>query len=239
MSNKGQVLAAWAGPAQIVLLGVAMSPLLANFQPPPSPLASAQQIADIYRSNVNGICAGAILMILSGSLKLPFVAAISAQLRKMEGTYAPMAYMQLVAGALSSTPYYIGSICMALAAFRPDRPPEEIMLLNDLTWVTLMLPFGNNVMQLIPVAVAILGDKSAQPAFPRWLGHLSLWLAIIFLPSALIIFFKSGPLAWNGSVPFWIGLAGHGIWTVAMTVALIKAARRQERVERGLVSHTT
>lgn len=228
MGTRGQVIAAWAGPAQIVLLGVAMSPLLANFQPPPSPLASAQQIADIYRANTTGICAGAVLMILSGSFKLPFVAAISAQMRRMEGTYAPLTYWQLVAGALSSTPYYIGSILMAVAAFRPDRPPEEIQLLNDLTWVVFMLPFGNNVMQLLPVALAIFGDKSAQPVFPRWIGHLSLWLAIVFLPSALIIFFKSGPLAWNGSVPFWIGLAGHGIWTVAMTVALIRAAHRRE-----------
>lgn len=201
-----------------------MSPLLANFQPPPSPMQSAREIAAVYSANASGIFAGAILMIFSGALKLPFVAALSAEMRRIEGTYSPLSYTQLVAGALSSTPYFIGSIIMATAAFRADRSPEIIQALNDLVWIFLMLPFGNNIMQLLPLSALILGDKSTKPTFPRWLGYLSLLVAIIFMPCVLILYFKSGPFAWDGAVPFWAGLAGHGVWTIAITVTVIRAA---------------
>ncbi len=227
-SAKWQMVGALAGPVQILTLSLAMSPLLANFQPPPSPLLSAQEIADVYRANADGILTGAIVMIFSGALKLPFVAALSAEMRRMEGSYAPLSYTQLIGGALSSAPYFIGSVIMASAAFRVDRSPEVLMALNDLVWLFLMLPFGNNIMQLLPLAALTLGSKAPKPRLPRWLGYLSLLVALVFIPCVLILYHKSGPLAWDGAVPFWAGLAGHGVWTLAITFVLVKAALRTD-----------
>jgi hypothetical protein len=68
------------------------------------------------------------------------------------------------------------------------------------------------VFQQVPIAVAILLDRSPRPVFPRWVGYLNLWVPLSCFPAFLIYFFKSRPLAWQGILVFYLGLATFGAW---------------------------
>jgi len=89
------------------------------------------------------------------------------------------------------------------------------------------------IAQNLAIAFAILGDRSEQPIFPRWLAYLSIWVAVLFLPAGAVTFFKSGAFAWNGLLAFWIALAAAMVWLVAMIIVLLKTITAQERAERA------
>jgi hypothetical protein len=41
-----------------------------------------------------------------------------------------------------------------------------------------------------------------------------------------VVFFKSGPLAWNGLLTWWIPLSVYGAWLVVMAWLLLRAINR-------------
>jgi hypothetical protein len=78
------------------------------------------------------------------------------------------------------------------------------------------------------ITIAILSDKSERPVLPRWLGWFNLWAQIIYLPGILIPYFKSGPLAWNGLLAFWIPVVVFTVWLCLITAMLLRAINEQE-----------
>jgi len=80
---------------------------------------------------------------------------------------------------------------------------------------------------------------------PRWLGWFNLWAQIIYLPGILIPYFKTGPLAWNGLLAFWIPVVVFTVWLCLITAMLLRAINEQERaatqgpVERRAAAATT
>src|SRR5581483_3345724 len=85
------------------------------------------------------------------------------------------------------------------------------------------------LMQCGAVGFAVLGDKSGDPVFPRWVGYYNLWTAFMFLPGALVIFFHTGPFAWNGILAFWVVAVLFGAWFIVMTFVLLQAIKRTNR----------
>jgi hypothetical protein len=51
---------------------------------------------------------------------------------------------------------------------------------------------------------------------PRWVGFANIWIAILFLPGALLPFFHSGPFSWNGIIGFWLVANALFGWIVIM-----------------------
>jgi len=111
----------------------------------------------------------------------------------------------------------------AVTAFRPDRAADSTLLLNDVTWIFLVMPWPPFTMQNFAFAFAILSDTCTTPLFPRWLGYLNIWAPIIFTPGVILPFFKSGPFAWNGIFVFWIPAVVFGIQFVVNVTWLLKA----------------
>jgi hypothetical protein len=87
-------------------------------------------------------------------------------------------------------------------------------------------------MQEVPIAIAILMDRSARPLFPRWVGYANIWIPLTFLPALCAYFVTTGPVAWQGALVFYLGLATFGAWVVIMTWALLRAVR-QDAGEAG------
>jgi hypothetical protein len=52
-------------------------------------------------------------------------------------------------------------------------------------------------------------------------------LALVFVPAALIPFFKTGPFAWNGVLSFWLPVGLFVVWLFVMWSVLTKAIRSQ------------
>jgi hypothetical protein len=212
---------AWAGPAFAVLFGIGF--LIAGFLPPPSPAASSRDTAHEFVQHRDAIRAGLQIAWSSSILFLPFVVVLSQLVKRVEGEYAPMAYVQLGAGIGSALVFVLPLWNIEAAAFRPGRAPGTIQALSDLGWLPFVGAWALPAAQCAALAVALLADRSESPLFPRWAGYFNVWIALLYVPALLMPFFTTGPLAWDGVLPFWLGAAAFFGWIVVMTALMLRA----------------
>lgn len=226
VSRRIELGLVWCGPAAMVLMGIGLIPL-AQFIPPPHPGASAAAIKHLYTGNLTGVRIGLVASIIAFALLGPWGVAIALQTRRTEGALPALTYVQLVSIAISWTTGVLAGIVWAAAAYRPGViSPEITRALNDLGWLLFLLPWPPFSVWFAAVGLGILVDRSEQPAFPRWAAYLCFWAALLIAPGSLVIFFKTGPFAFNGLVAFYVAFAAFGGWVVVMTVLAIKAINR-------------
>jgi hypothetical protein len=198
----------------------------AHVVPPPSPNESADQIAEFYRANTGGIRFGLMLPLFASPLYASWSAALAAQMMRVRAAHPVMADLQLLLGGLTVLVFMIPALLLEIAAFRPERSPETIQALNDIPWMMFIGMGATAILQPFVVGVVILQDRSGgAPVFPRWVGYFNIWTAILFLPGPLCVFFKTGPLAWDGLFTWWIPFVLFAAWMVVMLVMIPKAIR--------------
>jgi hypothetical protein len=67
-------------------------------------------------------------------------------------------------------------------------------------------------------------------------AYLNIWVAVVFIPTGIITFFKTGPFTYGGLLGFYIPLAVFAVWLIAMPCALIRAIRAETgESERSLM----
>ena len=225
MTNRGLVFCAVSGPIGLLLFLMAMWPA-SHFLPPPAPGLTPIEIANVYRSHATGIKVAAMLQMCSIALLVAFYGGISALMRRIERNDPVWTYVQLGAGAMSLPPFILCGLLWAAAALRIERAPEIIQVINDFAFLFLVAPAPPATVQLFAVGFAILGDRSPQPVFPRWLAFATFWTAILILPGTLVVMFLKGPFAWNGLLGFWIPAIVFGLWSNIMAPMMIKAAKQ-------------
>ena len=99
--------------------------------------------------------------------------------------------------------------------------------MNDIAVFVLELPAPTAAIQFLAIIFVVLGDKSQDRIFPRWVGYLNIVVAIMFLPGcAAGIFVESKAMDWNGFVSYSMPGAASTTWVVLMFVALMRATRR-------------
>lgn len=211
--------------AVVLLIGMAV---FARFVPPPSPLLTADQIGAIYAEKTTGIRVGMVIMASGASLLAPFIAMITVQMKRIEGARSPLSYIQLALGALTVLEFIIPAFISLAATFRPERSPEITQALNDLCWLMFVGVVSTAILQNLAIAVAIFCDDSDHPVFPRWAAYFNLWAALLFTPGTVVVFFKTGPLAWNGVFTWWIPLSMFVGWIGVMTWLLLSAIGRDD-----------
>lgn len=216
----------WGGPAMAILFGIGF--LIAGFIPPPSPDDSAQQIATMYSEDQTAIRIGLIFTLISSALLGPYFAVLTVQMQRMEGVRPVLAYTQLALGALAIIEFIIPVMIMLTATFRPDRDPDIVQTLNDVGWFMFLGVVSTFVLQLIVIGVAILGDQRATPVFPRWVGYFNIWMALLFTPANILVFFKTGPFAWDGFFIWWIPFTAFLLWFPTNTIYLFKAVKQDD-----------
>lgn len=221
MKTRIQLVCLWSGPVGIGFWLVGFW-LIGGLIPPPRPSESAAQITHFYTHHTNGIRAGLVLTLIGATLTGPWVGVISAQLKRIEGTYSPLAYIQLGLGMLDIMAFVFPVMFMQVAAFRPNRDPSQILLLNDLAWIPFVGIWTLAAVQNLAIAGAVLSDR-AQQVFPRWVGYFNVWTALLFCPGSLLYFFKSGPFAWNGALSWWFVVVVFCAWFAVMLVMTRRA----------------
>lgn len=226
MSRRNALICIWSGPVGFAIFGIGILPL-AHFLPPLLPSADAASIAQIYNDNVIGIRLGAILVTLAAALLAPFFAMLAVETKRIEGEVAPLTATQLVTAGIVVVLFLLGALLWTVAAFRPERSPDEIQLLNDLGWILLVTPAPPFFVQTAALGIAILSDKKSAPVLPRWSGYLTLWLCVLGLPASLGIMFKTGPFAWNGILAFWLPFSLVAVWIVTMSFAMTSSVKKQ------------
>lgn len=197
--------------------------VVAGFFPPPSPNLSPGEVAEMIDRDRTNIRIGIVICLASCSLLMPFFTAFTIQMLRIERGRPIMAYTQLALGALATIEFVIPYVFMLASTFREGQDPHVTQALYDLSWFFFLGVISTFVLQLALFGIAVLTDVRSTPIFPRWLGYLNLWLALLFTPASTLVFFKTGPLAWNGVFVWWVPVSAFLLWFVPNFVCLLRA----------------
>ncbi|MEM1138488.1 MAG: hypothetical protein AAGH45_01290 [Pseudomonadota bacterium] len=225
--NKGiQRVCIWSGPvfAPIMLFCL----IIMGFMPALPAAYDAAQVAAHYEENRTLIRVGGTVMMQASVLMVLWVIAISVQLQRVEDGPPILSIIQGVFGVFANFLFTFVAAAWTVAAFRPEREATEIQAWTDVGWFYLLMPATVLSVQALAIGVAVLCDGRAKPLFPRWVGYYNLWIAILFLPGALVTFFKSGPFSWDGILVFWLALSLFLSWIFVMAFSVDRAIRTAE-----------
>lgn len=227
-NRRIQLLCAWSGLLILIGFGVGFA-ALCQFIPIPQANDNAQEVAELYSDNTDGIRAGLAMMMVAGACFASFSAVISMQLKRIEGRAGPLTYTQLAAGAANVVVFTIGVMVMLAASFRPERDPDVTQGLHDLAWLMFVMYVSPLWIQTISIGVAILSGD--QTVYPRWVGYFNLWIALGQMPALLVPFFKTGPFAWHGIFEIWLAFLLTFSWLIVMTTMTIRAINQETEGE--------
>jgi hypothetical protein len=227
MNRRAQLICAWCGPLLTVLFFIG-AVLLGRFIPPwTRPHYNAQHIAHIYALHHTRILVGAFIAIISMSLIIPWGVSIAAQTRRKEGSFPVLSYVQLMCVAVGTAVVVLMCMMWAVAAFRPhEYAPQTVMALNDVAYFLFLFTWPPFSLWTASVALAIFLDTSGEPAYPRWIGWLSIWTTILFVPAGLMAFFKHGAFSWAGLMTLYVPVGIFFVWLAGMSYTTIQNIRR-------------
>lgn len=231
MNTRDQRICLWFVP----FFGLLFIFAFWNFQgffPPMSPAMDAEEVAAFYRENLGHIRASMILCNIIGVSLIPFFVVIVAQMMRMVSASRVFAYSYLIAVVNGGTLFALADLAWLNAAFRPDRDPQLTMLLNDLAWFAFITPVGFVIVQHFCLAMAIYLDKGPQLVFPRWVAHFNIVTALLIAPSAFALMYKTGPLAWDGAISFWLHMITYALY-LAVMFFVVRAALQKQDAEEG------
>lgn len=231
MNYRSQVFCAWCGPVMTLGFFIGLWPL-AHFIWPPAPTETAEQIAQFFQTDTVLKRTGLFIAMLSTGLLAPFYAVISVQMKRIEGVSLPLTYTQLVAGACTVLEIILPLMLWQGVAYRPDRDIELTQTLNDIAWLIFLGTTTTVLIQNLVIGMITLQDKSAVPVFPRWYAYFNFFAVAGVMPAGFVVFFRTGPLAWNGIIVWAIGVAVFFVWICA-TAWLIQVAAGRQREEHA------
>lgn len=192
--------------------------------PFPSPDHDPGYIGDFYREHANGIRLMAAFVTTGGALTAPVAVVLGLHLMRIQGAKA-MAFLELAMGSVSALAVCIPGFFWQTAAFRPERDPIVTQSWHDAGWLCFVATVFFAILQFSSTGVAVLSDRSERPVFPRWLGYLSFWSSAGLVPSALCLWFKTGPFAWNGVLTLYLAFFVAGLWLISVMVLTLRADR--------------
>jgi hypothetical protein len=215
-------ICAWSGVVGMILIFAAMWPLW-HMLPPISPLLTMSETADHYRQYSMGILVGAVIQMTGVCLLVVFSGGLIACMKTIEGRFSPFTYGFVLLTSLVYFTVFVPGVIFSCLAYRPDWPDEVVRILSDLALIIYVWPGVLGTIAFLLPGLIILGDRRPQPVFPRWIGYLTLWVAILLAPGNAVTFFKSGPFAWNGLIAFWIPAVAFGGLINVLAWAMIRA----------------
>jgi hypothetical protein len=185
----------------------------------------------MYRDHADRIRIGLLMGLLAICFILPWAGALSWQLNRIEGRATPLSYAQLGAAVLAPVAFILPMMCWLIASYRPDTRSVEITTtLHEAGWLLFVMVVFSGPPWLLSIAVAILQDRRERPLFPRWSACFTIWAELLFVPGCLAVFFKSGPLAWNGLFVFWMPFGAFTLWLLVMSKLMLDVINRSEPV---------
>lgn len=162
-----------------------------------------------------------------------FTASIASQLSRIPGLPRGVLYAQVVSGAIFTVYLSFPAYLLLLAAYRLDRPASTTVLIHDFAWMLMIFAFPALFVQDICFSYAILQDRRERPLFPRWLAYTSTGLSMFYWLAFGVPIVKSGAMAWNGALGFWVpavaGFASVGL----ISVYVYKAVGRNDLLADG------
>ncbi len=231
MSNtntKNQLIVTHSAIPMALIIGIG-SFVMTGWLPPPSPSLSPEEVAKIFTPDNYVLRLGVLLMCIFCSLVVAFSGVIATQLKRIEGPHHVMANLQYVCQAAGLCLFLVPGFIWLAISYRAGTNPELIMVLNDLAWFMFLAGSGPTIVQWLGIGCAVIGDKSAEPIYPRWFAFLNFWLALGATAGLVIPFVKTGPFAYNGLFGFWVVATVFFIWVSCAYWCTLQAVKKQGR----------
>jgi len=229
ISARSQIAILWWAIAFMVVWALAFLFLL-HMVPPPPATDSAEQVAHWYQNRSTSIKIGATLSGLTSAFMLPFWAVVACQIWRQEKGPPIWTIVSAAAGTMMSLFITFCPIFWGVAAFTPYRAPEITAIMHQLGVLAFVTTDQFSPFCWAAVAVVcFIPQPAPHSPFPRWLGYLSIWTALIFEAGAAAFNFNKGPLAWNGLLVYWAPLVFFGVWLIVMCPLLFKNLKLQLR----------
>jgi hypothetical protein len=216
----------WSGPLGVVMVFFGLF-VMAGFFPPPSPHRTGAEMAHIWQHHSSLKMAGLILCFCGGTLYLTFTLAIGYLLRRCTDDVI-MPITQTALGVFGTVYFSFNFLILATAGFRPYLSADSTQTLHDLGFIMTFSPAAPFFLQYTAIAMTVFQIPDAKPLIPRWVAYFNIWVAIGLVPPSFIPLFKSGPLAWNGLLGFYIPVVVFGAWYVVMFTMLRRLLPRKE-----------
>ncbi len=207
----GELILFWTLPV-VAVIWVSAFFLFPGFTHPMSPSMTAAQVAGFYRdpAHLSRIRYSMILFNWFAPGLIPLLMLIVIQVRRMAHRTPILSYCLLACA----------DVFWLLAAFQPARDPQLTVMFNDLAWMTFTTAVPFLIAQSLFIALAIYLDRPDRPVFRRWVAFFNIAVAAALVPAAFTGLALSGPMAWNGLLPFWVKNIAIAAWIVVMSVAL-------------------
>ncbi|KAN0119183.1 hypothetical protein V8E51_001391 [Hyaloscypha variabilis] len=202
--------------------------IAAGFIPPIKPSLSAEQTAQHYRNHEAGVRVGASLILLSGMFYLPYTALITSQMERIPRVPRGVSFLQLGSGAASIFTFMVPAMILAVIGYRVDRDANMTQMMNDAFWIFAVMPFPSFITQNWAFAYAILCDDRSRPLFPRYVGVVNVIAPLVFSPALGLHCVKSGVLAWNGALTFWLPAVCFGLQFGVDAFSLFNAVKIED-----------
>ncbi|BDY33276.1 hypothetical protein [Mycolicibacterium mageritense] len=219
----------WTIPVFYVIFGLIFV-VLTRVMPPPRPDINQDQIVAFFADHAPTIRIGfALLMFFIGFTGVAN-GLIALQIKRM--TVAPVfAYGYIAALVVGAVPgCLMAAFSFLAAAFRPERDPHIIAMLYDLALLSFVGSLGCFCTQNMVLALAIFLDRNG--VLPKWLAYMSIWMIVTELLAGPVFIFTSGPLAWNGSISFYLGTVVFVVWQTSIIYLLFMTIKRQSPDEQ-------
>ncbi len=229
MRVRAQVACAVIGVISLGLILVGF--VVAGYLVPPKASWSAQHIAQFYAQHTTRRRFGIFLLLFGAVGFGPLVAGMTIVLLRTDSERPTLAIAQAVLGAVGTALLFLFAALLAVAAFRPSRNADVTQALHDAGWFMAFISAPPFVLQAATIGAAVLGDRSPSPLLPRWFGYANIWIGVLLLPGAALLFFKSGPLAYHGVLGYWVPLFAFGGWMMAMAWAIWRSAALDARAD--------
>ncbi|OBC01073.1 hypothetical protein A5784_02350 [Mycobacterium sp. 852013-50091_SCH5140682] len=204
--------------------------VLTRVMPPPRPDVGPDQVVAFFTEHSLSIRIGfGLLMIFIGFTGFAN-GLIAFQIKRM--SVAPVfAYSYIASLAVGAVPGCLfAAFAFVAAAYRPDRDPDLTALLYDLGLLSFVGSLGCFATQNMVLALAIFLDRN--DVLPKWLAYMSIWMIVTELLAGPVFVFKSGPLAWNGSISFYVGTVVFVVWEICIIYLLYRTIKEQAPDER-------
>ena len=216
----------WTGLALVLMTAIGFGWLM-HMVPPSSPADSKQETLQWVSAHQTSILIGATLVTFFWSFWVTWAAPIILYIRRMERvpllTFACLANVGGGAAVITTI-----AVAWTVMAFRAEDP-AIVQAFNDLGFFLFLYtwpPFG---IFMVMIAIAIFRDVNPQPTFPRWLAYYNIYAAIGMAPASFMGLFKTGPLAYNGVLAFWVVAVDFFVWMVVMSVVMMKVIAKDEQ----------
>lgn len=214
--------------------------IVADLFPPLGPWWSAERTTEFYVDHQTGMHAASVLIMFSGATFLAYTVIISDQMRKIPNIPWFLPQLQLASGTAASWTLFLPGLLLAVGAFRTDRDPKIIELMNDAFWLITIMPLQPFLPMYWSWIYALLLDNRERRLYPKPVAYFNLFVTVIFFFAMVVHVTKTGPFAWNGVLGFWVPLILFGIQFLGDSYYLTKAVRldylEKDSIEESLPS---